>query len=137
MDKGNVHLVKVALRASRDSGHSASRTGEPVYEIIDLTAGDYALFDWETWIDYSVARRVEIFAEKVEVQATWELREWIQNKLVELGANRGLRTGDVVQFDNSDRLFVLGASAEDAGLFASMKFYKFNLVFFKGRLVSA
>lgn len=129
MDKGNTRLVKFRIRQVLGDGAAGrpSEYGEPSFVEKDLLAlhPEWIL---EVWIDYGVTRRVEIRGENTDVAGELELRDFVQQKLVDLGYRR-LRTGDLVMFSTSNRWYVLGKSQDDAGLFQSLPVEKFDLLY--------
>lgn len=127
----NATVVGVKLR-----GTDLSKTGQPTYDYFTF---DPATEPMLTWVDFSVARKMELIGRDTMVDATWEVRGWIQERIREK-AGRMIQTGDLVQFSMSPVLlaveppqvadglwFTLMSGASDTGMFGSIPFQKFNL----------
>ena len=125
----NDELVGVMFRQDRSTGNRPSLTGDAQYLSVDLTEEPHTEWDWETWIDFKSKRNVKMRGEDYDVEAVWEVREHILEKLSEIEGGRELRAGDKVRFASKPkRWYVLQDRAHDQGMFNSIPMHKYNLI---------
>ena len=123
-------LVEVQLRQDRSSGQGTSIRGEAQYTAINLLTL-YPNLRFMTWLHRVSARQIQFGKRQVDYDATWEVRKFIQTKLIEATAttlNRGLRVGDKVRFKDRPQWWHLHDEDSDSGIFNTIPIEKFRLV---------
>ena len=133
----NASLIGVKMR---QTVKPLSRTGQPVYD--EFRFDETSVEVVPVWVDFSVARKMQIAGRDTEVAAVWEIRQWVQEQIVKK-CGRVAQTGDLVQFSlfslplgadiepkqiSEGVWFVMGEGQHDAGLFGSIGMQKFNLI---------
>lgn len=127
------HNTFVLAVKMRQLGAPLSKRGQPQYE--ETRWDDTSVECIPTWVDFGVARKMELAGRDTLVDAIWEVRGWVQEQ-IEAKAGRQIQTGDLVQFTDSSSApeqvddgvwFVLGEREDDHGLFNSIAMEKFNM----------
>jgi len=124
----NTRLIKVRFQPRYDEGDSLSARGEANYLEKDFET----LFPrWRlvTWVDFQVSRKATERGRAIDIDAVWELKQAIIDKIAELllPLDRVLQIGDLVQFSYGSNWYAITSMDKDEGIFGGIPMWRIHL----------